>query len=319
MRPRNPLISLVLISGYLAIAATVIVFLALKASRGGLFGSASQEYTGVIPKAPGIVANKTDVLNPAGVPIGVVTSVKPAGGDVEVRLKLTRPIPVHEDAFAVATTKTILGEKSIMLDPGSPNKPLLASTGRLKPNKSPGVSEPHEALDPIAGLAKGVPPIQPMVENLEAELAPVLTQLDAMLADAETLSVALGSQDETLARIGTRLADLVRDLSTRDADIAHLVGQLAALTTDLGTLVDENLGQVDDILLMVSRLTSAVAGRQAELDQALAALPSILTRLQVMLETTLRVFEGTPGRVFYSNVTNLPSLQTLLEILKAGR
>lgn len=146
MRAKQPLLTLLLISGYFAIAFVIVVYLVIQASSGAYFGSNQRTYKALLPSAPGITANKSDVLNPAGVRVGVVKGVDSVDEGVAVTVQLNEPLPVHDDGYVEVVTKTILGEKSVVVHPGTSSKPAAANNAQLAASQS-NSGEPSAALN----------------------------------------------------------------------------------------------------------------------------------------------------------------------------
>lgn len=323
MKKRKALTNVLLISGYLVAGIAILVYLIAMASGGGIFGSPGRSYRAVLTNAPGLQANKSDVLNPAGVRIGVVTGVELDDEEALVSVKvIDGDMPVNSDATMEVVTKTILGEKAVVLNPGESGKEAK-SDATLKEPAHPAPSEADEALNPLAAAVDKIGGVDAaeLLRQLRTDLVPVLGQVEGMFADIGAVSGSFAGQGESMSRIGSRIEELIITVADHDADITSIVQSLSILTAELGDIVTNNLNQLNDLLVLTSRLSGAVAGRNAEIEQALAALPRVLLDLQYILDTVVRAFDGERGVFFNARINNVwskESLQQMLDYLKGA-
>jgi len=320
MRAKRPLLTLFLLSGYLLIAAVIVIYLVLQASTGAFFGANERSFKVVLVQAPGINANKSEVLNPAGVRVGVVTSVQNVDSGVAVELKLTRPLPVREDGYVEVVTRSILGEKAVMLHPGSESK-NQASNGATLAAASESRAEPSQALNPIAGAVDKLAPLDTgeLIKQMRVQLVPVLGQVDTLLQQLDEMGGSFTDLDGAGGRVLTRMSSLMQALASSDTDLESLVSSLSLLTADLGKIVSENVDQLGDILLLTSRLTNTLSKHDQQISLVLDRLPGYLDQLTGILDTVVRMFGQERGLYFRSEIVNLPEISHWLEILEAGR
>lgn len=322
MRTSKPFTQFLLIGGYVAIALVIMVYLISFASSGGLLGQSSGDFKADLTEAPGLVANKSDVVNPAGVRIGVVTSVERVGDTgAVVDFKLTRDFDVHRDATVQVTTKTILGEKSLMLTPGSASSPTAKNGSTLQMPVNPKPNQPDEALNPLAGAVDKLGNVDTaaLLRNLRGDLVPVLGKVDVIAQDLSKVSGGLSGSGTSMKNLSTRVQSLIEQLNASGGDIESIVSSLAVITAELNQITIDNLNQLNDILVLSANLSSAVASRQSELNAALSALPDVMVRLQAIVDTVVRAFDGERGQYIAAQVSNFASIDRMLAILKAGR
>ncbi|MFN8103880.1 MAG: MlaD family protein [Acidimicrobiia bacterium] len=321
MRAKQPLLTLFLISGYFAIAVLIVVYLVIQASSGAYFGSNQRSFKVVLQSAPGITANKSDVLNPAGVRVGVVKEVQGVDAGVAVTLQLNEPLPIHEDGYAEVVTKTILGEKSVVVHPGTKSKPAAANNAQLSAAANATGAEPSAALNPIAGAVDKLAPVDTgaLVKQMRTEIVPVLGETDQLLTQLHQMGTAFADVDGAGGRVLERMNSLMTQLSDHGDDLASVVQSLSILTADLGRVVSENLDQLDDVLLLTSRLSNIVATHDAQIGAVLDRMPSYLDTLTRTLDNLTRMFRQDHGFYVRAQVSNLPTVGHWLEILKAGR
>jgi len=310
-----------LISGYLAIAVVIVVYLIIQASSGAYFGSNQRTYKTVLTGAPGITPNKSDVLNPAGVRVGVVKEVERVDSGVALTVQLNEPLPVHEDGYVEVVTKTILGEKSVVVHPGTKTKPAAATDAMLAAASDATGGEPSEALNPIAGAVDKLAPVDTgeLVKQMRTQIVPVLGETDELLVQLHQMSTAFADVDGAGGRVLDRLNSLTSQLAAHGDDLGSIVQSLSLLTADLGKVVSENLDQLDDVLLLTSRLSNIIATHDAQIGAVLERLPTYLDILTRTLDNVTRAFGQEHGFYIRADVSNLPSFDHWVEILEAGR
>lgn len=321
MRAKQPLLTLLLISGYLAIALVIVVYLIIQASSGAYFGSNQRTYKAVLTGAPGITPNKSDVLNPAGVRVGVVKQVERVDAGVAVTVQLNQPLPVHEDGYVEVVTKTILGEKSVVVHPGTKSKPAAADDAMLAAASEATGGEPSAALNPIAGAVDKLAPVDTgeLVKQMRTQIVPVLGETDALLTQLHQMSTAFADVDGAGGRVLDRLNSLTSQLAAHGDDLGSIVQSLSILTADLGQVVSQNLDQLDDVLLLTSRLSNIVATHDSQIAAVLDRMPTYLDTLTRTLDNVTRMFAQDHGYYVRAQVANLPTFAHWVEVLEAGR
>lgn len=321
MGKRKPWLNLTLIGGYFVLAVLILVFLISMATSGSVFGRTTGAYSAEVTRAPGLIKNKSSVVNPAGVSIGVVTGVTLVNDGAVVDFKLTTPFNVYEDATAQTITKTILGEKALVLDPGTRAAGRAENGSSLAAPALPLPVEPSDSLDPLAaslGKLTGLD-ASSMLADLRQNLVPILGELDSTMADVNQIATAIGSTDGALQRVGERTTALLKTLAARETDIVSIVTSLGVLTAEVSEIVNTNVGQINDILVVTGQLTGILAAHDAEINAALAALPGMLDQLTNILENTIAAFNGEQGHVFVANLDNMLTVGQMIAILKGGR
>lgn len=310
-----------LISGYIAIALVIVVYLIIQASSGAYFGSNQRTFKVLLTGAPGISANKSDVLNPAGVRVGVVKDVTSVDSGVALTFQLNQPLPVREDGYVEVVTKTILGEKSVVVHPGTQSKPAATNNAELAAAANSSGGEASNALNPIAGAVDKLAPVDTgeLMKQMRTQIVPVLGETDQLLSQLHQMGNSFSQVDGAGGRVLDRMDSLMGQLADHGGDLSSIVQSLSLLTADLGQIVSENLDQLDDVLLLTSRLSNVVATHDAQIGAVLDRLPTYLDTLTRTLDNATRMFGQDHGFYVRANVVNLPSFSHWVEVLKAGR
>lgn len=302
---------------YLVGAVILFGWLTIRASNGGLFGASEASYKVIVPTAPGVEANKTGVLSPSGVRVGVVTNVTLASDGAALELKINQPFPVHENGAAKVIVSNVIGEKAVVVDPGSPDQPLAPSRTTLASGQGSTIVNPDSALDPLQQLneLKDNPEVKQIVEDQKANAEAISGDVKSIQADAASLTQVLSSQQVALNNLATRSSSLVDDLAAHSGDIQGLVGQAASLAADVNGLIDGQLKVVEKGISLAADALTIVANHQAEIASVLDRMPKLMALTQNTTDELVRLFRNDKGAFVYLGGTNLVDLQRFRAIL----
>ena len=217
-----------------------------------------------------------NTVRASGVQVGTIQSVTlNNSGQAVVNMLVDRDVlPLHTDATATLIPQDLLGERFVLLDPGTPSKPAMN-----EPYNIP-IGQTHSAVD-----------VQSVVDMVDD---PTGTSLGAMLT---TLGEGLGKnpQDTADAIKAFKPAleqtqELASVLSDQNQLLSHLVQNAqpvaSAAATQQGQSLDHLVGSVTDTLQITS------ANRQ-QVQDTLIRLPGTLHSAQDTLEHITNVVEPT--------------------------
>lgn len=200
-----------------------------------------------------------------GVVVGTVEDFEVKDGVAEVSLDLDdEAMPLHDDARLTIRPVSLLGERYVDLDRGSPDAPVLAR-GEVIPlsqtTTAVGLDEVLNTVDPSTGdglralvstLGEGM---QGNGENVDA----ALRALSPSLRETRALAAVLDEHNELLVQLLDNFEPVAGALATRD-----------------GEAMDELVDSSDVVL-------SAVRERQLKLEKTLERLPKTLAVLRSTL------------------------------------
>lgn len=223
--------------------------------------------------SPLLVGNDVKVH---GVKVGEVADmVVTPGNTAKVLLSLEpEAMPVHSDATVTVRPVSLLGERFIDLDRGSPKAPLLEAgdvIGMDRTAQAPDLDQVLNTLDDPTGQS----------------LAALVTVLgDGMAGNGENVDATIRSLASSMRRTG----ELVDVLGEQNELLTGVVGNLepvaGALAADNGAALDRLVGTAD-------RLMGATAANSEALDRTLAELPGTLTEARSTLSRLAGVAEET--------------------------
>lgn len=193
-----------------------------------------------------------------GVVVGEVLSMQPRGEHADVTLQLEpEALPLHRDARVTIRPVSLLGERYVDLERGSPGSPVLRP-GEPIPRSQTGSNVDFDDV------------LNVFDEPTSQGLASLVTTLGEGMrgngknADAAIRALAPALRDtRTMTRVLRSHNDLLNSLVDRTEPVAK------ALAADDGRSMDKLIGSAD-------RLLAATSAQQRQLDATLEELPGAL-------------------------------------------
>lgn len=215
-----------------------------------------------------------------GVPVGIVTDMTAVpGADGRKRARVTMhlenaALPVHDDATATVRASSLLGERFVDLDRGTPSAPVLAQ-GRILPPRQTGQATD---LDQVLNTFD-----QPTGQAL----AELLTALGGgMDGNGENLAATLKALGPAMADTG-KLTAVVRD---QNLLLGSLVDRMRPVA---GALADDRGRTMDRLVATAARLTGTTSRQHRQLSATIGQLPSTLASARRALGNVAGTAEAT--------------------------
>lgn len=254
-----------IVAALLFILASIALSLFVWSSLGGTLPLSPKGYRFEVTFANASQLQTNAAVRIAGVGVGRVVAVEPAGLRTEATIELQpQYAPVPSDTRAILRQKTLLGETFVTLTPGSVAATKLPEGGRL----ALGNVEPTQPLDRVLGMldastrrdvralfTNGDVALRGRGADLNAalgNLGPVSEDLEAMLAildrqhaavgglvrDAGSVLRTVGSHRTALAELVTSGETVLSATASRDAALTDTVRELGPLLDTLRTTSD---------------------------------------------------------------------------------
>lgn len=207
--------------------------------------------------SPAVSPGQGQEVRIAGVRVGDIrdVSVTQDGRSSRVQMALEPGQQVYDNARLVLRPKSPLNEMYVELDPGQP----------------PGKPLPEDAVLPVGNTQRPIQVDEVLAhldDNTRAAVTSLLSESDVALVNApDQLPPGLRATD----RVATQLRPVVEALQTRRQTIGQLVTALSQISTATGK-DDVRLTRLADSM---QQTLDTVAGRNRELDTALAQLPGV--------------------------------------------
>ncbi|NVB39385.1 MCE family protein [Pseudenhygromyxa sp. WMMC2535] len=261
---------------YIFLGAFVVVTLGLllwlAQNIGALGGSQGTRYLLDLDHAAGLVED--NAVKIAGVKVGRLERVEVYQGHARLTLLVEPEVEVHDDAVALVRAKSLLGEKYLQLDPGSPEAPRLTDGAAITHVRSTfEVDQVLNALEPILGSEGSIgAAIEPLLKRLDGLMGaaagedggePVLTreELGQTIDDARATVTAVRELAEDNKEDIGRLIDNANALM-EDPRVDRIIGNLDRITTTTANRLpglldkaDQTLTRADNALASVEKAT----------------------------------------------------------------
>jgi len=304
---------------YLLGAMILFAWLTIRASNGGFFSSSEAKYKVVLPTAPGVEANKTSVLSPSGVRVGVVTDVALVDNGAALELKITQPLQIYEDGSAKIVVSNVIGEKAVVIDSGTDGSPAPSGM-TLASSQGSTIVNPDQALEPLQQLEdlRSDPEVRRIIDEQKGHIDNAKADVAAINDDLSTLNGLMSAQSVALNNVLGRTNELVTNLSGHGGDIESVLGQTAGLAYDVNSLLDGELDMVQKVLSFSADALEILAAHQGELNYVLSEMPKLLGLVQSTTDELVKMFNNEKGHYVFLGVTNLVDLNRFLEILQGG-
>jgi virulence factor Mce-like protein len=216
-----------------------------------------------------------DDVRVAGVKVGSIAAIEPAGGQVKMTLNVDRDVLIPADAKAVIVAANLLAARYVELTPAY----------RLSDPKVNGPTMPDDAVIPVERTAVPVEwdEVKAQLMRLATELGPdsqVSTPAIARFIDST--ATALNGNGDKLRQTLTQLSGVGRILADGSGNIADTVKNLQTFVT---ALHDSN-PQIVEFQDRFATLTSVLNDNRSDLDAALTNLSSALGEVQNFIAET---------------------------------
>ena len=232
-----------------------------------------------------------------GVDVGQVQSITQAPGGAQVLVRFWGHQKIFQDALAVNTSHSLMGQRVIDLDPGRDSANPLPRESTVPGYFDPGIAETmsqiYKVLEAVTAVRETIVLLvsgdstQPA---LHAKLMGILEGVDHMLQGLESVSVVAERSGPALQRIGKGTREISREFPGIERDL-----QSALRGTD-SVLIQAKiaLNAIQPMLDSTRGVVSAVVDTSGPLKHLVHddAILTSISRLQKSLETLMTVLEG---------------------------
>ncbi|HEX3796260.1 MAG TPA: MCE family protein [Acidimicrobiales bacterium] len=256
-------------------------------------GSATYKIKAVYSSAPGLFPGAAvDVL---GVKVGTVTAVKNVGNTVHVDLAVDTDTKIPAKAVASLVSPQLLGQPDVDLNPGYTGGATLSAGATIPESRTAVPVSTDEVLKEIRRTLNALNPhaVGDLISNLAQDL---------------------DGQGAGLNKLIKGAAGTVQLLADKGNDLGQLDGTLGKLT---GTL-DADTAQIEQVVQEYDTVSTVLAQRSPELDNAITQLSGASTALVGLLTPNLAPLEADVGTVTTVGRTLDRNLGSVDEILQQG-
>ncbi len=235
---------------------TIGVLLACVAGLGVIFVLRDSTYTALFPDAAGIT--KGDDVRIAGINVGEVTEVKARGASVRVEFATDHPLT--KDTRTEVKIGSLLGDRYLQLQPGK--------------------GQPLHPGDTISlDQAKGSYTLDRFW--MDATAVNGRLDLDTMAQAIDVLATDLNTPAADSQQALTGLASLSTIAAKRSDQVDHLISSISSVTS----LVNDQMGRLDQITTNADQIMIAVNQRRTALTELIRATRSMIRQLNELAAT----------------------------------
>jgi phospholipid/cholesterol/gamma-HCH transport system substrate-binding protein len=229
----------------------------------------------------------------AGVKCGKVSELQFMGGKIDPRtnrrtlvrakLAIEQRIrdSIHDDADFYVTTQGVLGEQFLAIDPGSPQKPVLAENSIVKgidpPRLDLFLAKAYELLDTtIMGIRNN----RELISDIATNTAALLKNLNGVLSDNRERINRIVANLEALSGEANTLTSHARTNYVDNPKITRTIDNIDKLTTDIQRDSGPLMKDAREAIANLNRASKVVGGEeeQAKLKKTLDEVAQLAAR-----------------------------------------
>lgn len=199
-----------------------------------------------------------DEVRVAGVKVGTITSIEPAGSQARLTLAIDHGVPIRADAKAIIMAQNLVAARYVQLAPAYEDAgPTMADGAQIGVERTAVPVEWDQVKDQLMRLATDLGPVSG--------------------SSATSLSRFIDSAANAMDGNGEKLHQAISQLSGIGRILAHGSGNVVDIIKNLQTFVtalrDSNT-QIVEFQSRLASVTSVVDGARSDLDAALTNLAS---------------------------------------------
>lgn len=232
-----------------------------------------------------------------GVDVGQVQAITQSPGGVHVLVRFWGHQEIFQDALAVNTSHSLMGQRVIDLDPGRDSARPLPREATVPGYFDPGIAETmsqiYKVLDAVTAVRETIVLLvsgDSTHPALHAKLMGILEGVDRMLQGLESVSVVAERSGPAIQRIGAGTRQISREFPGIERDLQAALRGADSVLIQARIALQAIQPMLDSTRGVVSAV-SDTAGPLKHLVHDDAILTSI-SRLQKSLETLMTVLEG---------------------------
>ncbi|GAA5109982.1 MlaD family protein [Haloechinothrix salitolerans] len=224
----------------------------------------------------------------SGVAVGKTVSMDVVDGVARVGLELNRTaLPVHQDARATIRPVSLLGERFVDLDRGSPGAPVLTDGDVIRQEntgQNVGLDQVLNSLDGRTSdaLAALVTTLGVGMKGNGKQLDAAVRKLAPAMANTDRLAKVLNEHNDLLNRLVSDAVPVAKALASGNG---KTMDRLVAKAHDLLQTTAANQQQMDASLAEMPETVRVVRGTLADLTRAANATSPTLAELRPVTDT----------------------------------
>lgn len=199
-----------------------------------------------------------DEVRVAGVKVGTITSIEPAGSQARLTLAIDHGVPIRADAKAIIMAQNLVAARYVQLAPAYEDAgPTMADDGQIGVERTAVPVEWDQVKDQLMRLATDLGPVSG-------------TSATSLSRFVDSAANAMDGNGEKLHQAISQLSGIGRILAHGSGNVVEIIKNLQTFVT---ALRDSNT-QIVEFQNRLASVTSVVDGARSDLDAALTNLAS---------------------------------------------
>ncbi len=254
----------------------IIIYMSLQINDRGTVGGSANSYRAYFQSVSGLVRKVP--VEVSGIPAGFIQSIDLVDGRARVIVRVRKDVKVYANSSLSVRDRGILGDRFLMLNPGTPDAALLGDGDEIPKTFSQGD-----------------------LERLTSSLAET-ADLVKSLVESDNPKGALGQVIVNLRDTTKQIKDMVGENEGR---FNRIMANVDSFTSDLKDITGENKDDIHNVLVSMSDTLSSlkeVLGKDGSFRKAADNLDSTMASLQRVADK-IDKGEGTIGKLVNDETT----------------
>lgn len=254
----------------------IMAYFSLEVDNSSSMGRKAHTYYSNFKSASGLV--KKTPIEIAGIVVGFVDEITLAGDKARIKVRLRKDVKVYSDAVLHIKDRGVLGDKFVLLLPGTNTNPLVLEGGEIN------------GADAGGGF-----------EELSASLGEVSKTIKELL-NSDNPKGALG---ETIVNIRETTHGLRDLIETNQIRINKILSNIESFSGNLNEITADNKEQIKTTLASIQDVAVALKtslGKDGNVTKATEKLDQSMASVQKIVDKIERG-EGTLGKIINDETT----------------
>lgn len=199
-----------------------------------------------------------DEVRVAGVKVGTITNIEPAGGQARLTLAINHGVPVRADAKAIIMAQNLVAARYVQLAPAYEDVgPTMPDGAQISVDRTAVPVEWDQVKDQLMRLATDLGPVNG-------------ASATALSRFIDSAGAAMDGNGEKLHQAISQLSGIGRILANGSGNIVEIIKNLQTFVTALR----DSSTQIVEFQHRLASVTTVVDGARSDLDAALTNLSS---------------------------------------------
>lgn len=252
---------------FVILALAALAYMTTKISKGENTGTDAYQVSVYFNNVSGLKMGSP--VEVAGIEVGRVTDISLVGDKAEVVLALRQGLKVYADSQVSIQTRGVLGDKFVVITPGTSGFPQIKDGDRIARSYTP--ADMNELFDKVGRIADDLGQVSKSLAHSmggpqgERNLAEIVTNLKELTAGLNTV---VKTNTDGIAAIVSNLQAFSADLKTISREnkqgIRHIIANLDKASTNINTVLgrllnDEKMGtDLKDTMASLSNIAKKI-------------------------------------------------------------